>query len=63
MQSNASYQPGQIVPASGIYAQFTNYNAKINEITCIKGEPFPPTQLAGYYYQIISLAIHKPSNG
>lgn len=32
------YKSGQIVPQSGIY-KCTNCN---NEVTCVKGEPFPP---------------------
>ncbi|MCL4693347.1 MAG: YjzC family protein [Candidatus Hydrogenedentes bacterium] len=32
------YRPGNIVPQSGIY----RCNKCGNEVTCVKGEPFPP---------------------
>ena len=32
------YRPGELVPASGIYRCIRCGN----EVTCVKGEPFPP---------------------
>lgn len=47
------YQPGEIVPQSGIYGQYSNSGTKENEVTCVKGEPFPPTPKPRMYYKLI----------
>jgi hypothetical protein len=57
------YRPGQTVPQSGIYEEQTIYGSRVTEVTCVKGEPFPPTESNGYHYQLIRAAIHKPSKG
>ncbi len=57
------YRPGQKVPASGIYAELTMYGSKLTEITCVKGEPFPPTKGIGYHYELVRAAVHRRSEG
>lgn len=37
-----TYHPGEIVPESGIYGQFNKNGTKINEVTYVTGERFPP---------------------
>lgn len=45
----AAYQPGSTVPESGIYIQVDReYKAVGENATCVKGEPFPPTNEYGY---------------
>ena len=47
------YSPGQIVPQSGIYGLYSSSGTKTNEVTCVKGEPFPPTPQSGMYYKMV----------
>jgi hypothetical protein len=58
-----NYRPGQIVPQSGIYEELTTGGVKVTEVTCVKGEPFPPTEWNGYHYRLVRTAKHKPSKG
>lgn len=53
------YRPGQIVPQSGIYKELSITNSWVTDVTCVKGEPFPPTEAAGYHYEIKYAARHK----
>lgn len=57
------HRPGEIVPQSGIYNELSVYNVKITEVTCVKGERFPPTESSGYHYELKVAAKHKPSGG
>lgn len=57
------YRPGEIVPQSGIYNELSAGNTKITEVTCVKGEHFPPTEQGGYHYELKMAARHKPSRG
>ncbi len=59
----ATYRPGTIVPHSGIYAEFSASGVKQTEVTCVKGEPFPPTKGSGYHYELVRAAIHRRSEG
>ena len=43
------YYPGKSVPQSGIYGQYSESGTKVNEVTCVKGEPFPPTPHPNMY--------------
>ena len=36
------YKPGDLVPDSGIYRVKHDNHARPHEVTCVKGEPFPP---------------------
>ena len=47
------YYPGGSVPKSGIYGQYSASGTKENEVTCVKGEPFPPTPRPNMYYQLV----------
>ncbi len=47
------YTPGQIVPQSGIYGMYSSTDKKEDEVTCVKGEPFPPTRRPGMYYKLV----------
>ena len=57
------YKPGEIVPRSGIYTELTAAGAKVTEVTCVKGERFPPTETTGYHYELKYPARHKGANG
>ncbi len=57
------YKPGETVPQSGIYAEYTILNVKVGEVTCVKGEPFPPTTDNGYHYLLVHAAEHRRSGG
>jgi len=57
------YRPGEIVPQSGIYSELTITNVKVTEVTCVKGERFPPTEIRGYHYELIRAARHKGAGG
>ncbi len=57
------YKPGEKVPQSGIYAELTALNTKVTEVTCVKGEPFPPTTTQGYHYELVRAAHHRPTGG
>lgn len=58
--SKPIFRPGQIVPTSGQYAVVTATGAYCGrEVTCVKGEPFPP--LRGYPeagYVLADATIH-----
>lgn len=47
------YQPGEIVPQSGIYGQYSHSGIKKNEVTCVKGECFPPAPEPRMYYKLV----------
>lgn len=39
------YRPGQTVPVSGQYAVVNTYGTRLGrEVTCVRGESFPPTR-------------------
>lgn len=59
----ATYKPGEIVPTSGIYAELSVGGNKQTEVTCVKGEPFPPTTTSGNYYELVRAARHRKSEG
>ena len=58
-----TYRPGTAVPQSGIYAELSAAGVKQTEVTCVKGEPFPPTKGTGYHYELVRAAIHRRSEG
>lgn len=57
------YKPGEIVPKSGIYKELTREDDFVTEVTCVKGEKFPPTEASGYHYELARAARHKPTGG
>ena len=50
------YRPGQTVPISGIYdvvnASGVNQGRRV---TCVEGEPFPPTKYVGEYGYVLAI--------
>lgn len=58
-----TYKPGETVPTSGIYEELSLAGLKQTEVTCVKGEPFPPTKGTGYHYQLVRAAVHRRSEG
>jgi hypothetical protein len=57
------HKPGEKVPHSGIYSELTDRGHRVTEITCVKGEHFPPTERQGFHYELKIPAIHKPTGG
>lgn len=57
------YRPGQEVPTSGIYDVF-HYNHSIgHQVTCVKGEPFPPCRDCGHGVRFsLAVAAHHVRN-
>jgi hypothetical protein len=52
MATTTVYRPGETVPVSGIYGLY--YGTTLyNEVTCVAGEPFPPSPRPGGYYRLI----------
>jgi hypothetical protein len=57
--SNRVYRSGEIVPFSGQYAVVdANYRRIGREVTCVKGEVFPPTPASGYGYVLVDKTQH-----
>lgn len=50
------FRSGELVPASGIYQMRDSEDVDIREVTCVKGEPFPPTDHEGGYFVIKQVA-------
>ena len=59
----ATFKPGAIVPQSGIYGEISESGIKLTEVTCVKNEPFPPTQGKGIHYELVRAAKHRRSEG
>jgi hypothetical protein len=58
--SNTVYRPGQTVPVSGQYGA-VNYSGTYvgREVTCVKGEPFPPTRVGEAGYKLRDTTTHR----
>ncbi|HEY8419938.1 MAG TPA: hypothetical protein VIL03_05825 [Clostridia bacterium] len=55
-----TYKPGQKVPFSGQAAVIdADGNPTGQEVTVVKGEPFPPTRESGYAYEITDKTKHN----
>lgn len=55
------FKPGQVVPASGIYkVTHDSHHQQEHEVTCVKGEPFPPCNGCGHHprFTLIRAASH-----
>ena len=58
--SNRVYKPGETVPVSGQYGAVTYTGAYAGrEVTCVKGEPFPPTRAGEAGYVLRDTTIHR----
>lgn len=54
------YRPGQLVPVSGQYAVIDPLGRSTGyEVTAVKGEPFPPTNSAGYTFVLVDRTKHR----
>lgn len=57
--SGRIYRPGEIVPVSGQYGAVNVYgNYTGREVTCVKGEPFPPTRVGEAGYRLRDRTTH-----
>jgi hypothetical protein len=52
-------KPGQKAPASGQYQQIGPRGGKGHEVTTVKGEPLPPTTMAGSTYTLVDPSKNK----
>jgi hypothetical protein len=61
MSTPRIYRPGERVPVSGQYAAVTRTGRYAGrEVTCVKGEPFPPTKYVGEYgYVLRDATVHS----
>ena len=54
------YSPGETVPVSGQYGEVNTYRQLTGyEVTCVKGEKFPPTRFPGYTYKLVDATKHR----
>jgi hypothetical protein len=55
------YKPGEKVPESGIYrVTHDAYHTAPHEVTCVRGEPFPPCRHCGpkVRFELVRAAKH-----
>jgi hypothetical protein len=58
--SKRVYRAGEVVPVSGQYGAVTRLgNWAGREVTCVKGERFPPTQVGEAGYVLRDTTIHR----
>ena len=57
--SKTIYAAGQTVPVSGQYGAVTWSNTITREVTCVKGEPFPPTRVGERGYVLLDTTVHS----
>lgn len=59
--SGVTYRPGNTVPTSGIYNVVDVWGAYAGrQVTCVEGEPFPPTIYANEWgYQLYMATQHS----
>ena len=48
--SDRVYRAGEIVPVSGQYGAVNAARSVLREVTCVRGEPFPPTRVGEIGY-------------
>jgi hypothetical protein len=54
------YSPGQIVPRSGQYAAvLASRRPAGREVTCVRGERFPPTRSGEIGYVLRDATVHR----
>lgn len=53
------FRPGEIVPQSGIYHEVDVLGDWVTDVTCVRGEHFPPTEAKGFFYKLKEAAKHK----
>ena len=58
--SQRIYRPGEIVPVSGQYGAVTVWGSWTGrEVTCVRGERFPPTYHPEAGYKLRDATIHR----
>jgi len=58
--SKRIYRPGETVPVSGQYGTVDYLGAYMGrEVTCVKGERFPPTRAGEAGYVLRDTTIHR----
>lgn len=56
---NKRFEPGAIVPISGQYARVDlQGNVLKLQVTCVKGEHFPPAQYRGQTFTLVDITVH-----
>lgn len=58
--SKRIYKPGEIVPVSGQYGAVNFSGSYVGrEVTCVKGERFPPTRVGEAGYVLRDTTVHR----
>ena len=57
--SKRIYLPGETVPTSGQYGAITWSGSVTREVTCVEGEPFPPTRAGERGYVLRDATVHS----
>lgn len=58
--SKRIYKPGEIVPISGQYGAVNVRGAYVGrEVTCVRGEHFPPTRVGEAGFVLRDATIHR----
>lgn len=58
--SRTIYRPGQRVPTSGQYAVVNSSGYRVGrEVTCVRGEAFPPTRANEYGFVLADATQHR----
>lgn len=52
-------RPGQKAPASGQYQEIGPRGGKKDEVTVVKGEPLPPTEVPGSSFTLVDSTKNK----
>ena len=62
MNMKTQYKPGEVVKTSGQYLTRGARGGNLKkEVTCTKGEPFPPTPKKKQTYELADATKHKKS--
>ena len=59
MSETSGLKPSQTTPRSGQYQQIGPRGGRGREVTSVKGEPLPPTQIRGSTYKLIDPTKHE----
>lgn len=59
MAKTKGLKPGETAPKSGQYQQIGPRGGHGPEVTSVKGEPLPPTPVAGSTYTLVDATKHK----
>ena len=59
MQKKSGLKPGNIAPRSGQYQQVGPRGGRGPEVTSVKGEPLPPTNIRGATYRLVDPTKHN----